>query len=533
MNNSTASQLARIPSRSSSAPENLVQLRARAEQERRRRAATPREKPLAAYHDRPAAFARECFAWPAGHQLTDYQAEILGMLVEELRVCGRGPRGLGKTAVLALAILWFALTREAARIPWKVPTTAGSWAQLALFLWPEVHLWARRIRWDRIGREPFTKNELLDLHLKLDHGEAFAVASKNTALIEGSHAPQLLYIFDEAQAIPDTTWDGAEGSLTEAGAMALALSRPGPPTGRFYAIHARKPGLEDWGVRHVRREEAVAAGRLQDAWAEQRRRQWGEQSALYQNHVEGNFAAQDESSVIPLSWVEAAVERWHEWKRKGGQLGPLTALALDVADGGEDRSILVPRHGVVVPEIRDVTQEDPHATMALVGVLGGALRPHPRARGVVDSIGVGAGVVSRARELGLAVEAFNAAEGTSLTDKSGEMLFANRRAAAWWGMRERLHPETGDAVALPPDDDLIGDLTAPTWKLTSGGKILIESKDDIRKRLGRSTDKGDGAVMSFSLPDVAVTAKDHSEIVAPPGLLAQAGASYNMYDERD
>jgi len=53
--------------------------------------------------------------------------------------------------------------------------------------------------------------------------------------------------------------------------------------------------------------------------------------------------------------------------------------------------------------------------------------------------------------------------------------------------------------ALPPDDDLIGDLTAPRWKIQSGGKIIIESKDDIKKRLGRSTDTGDSVVMAFSI----------------------------------
>lgn len=422
-------------------------------------------------------------------------------------MCGRGPRGLGKTAVLALAILWFALTREAAGEAWKVPTTAGSWAQLSLFLWPEVHLWARRLRWDRLGREPFTKYELLDLHLKLAHGEAFAVASKNTALIEGSHAPQLLYIFDEAQAIPDSTWDGAEGSLTEPGAMALALSRPGVPSGRFYSIHSRKPGFEDWGVRHVTREEAIAAGRLNEKWAEQRLKQWGEQSPLYQNHVAGNFASQDEQAVIPLAWVEAAVERWRERQAKDEALGPLTAVALDVADGGEDRSILCRRHGQRVLPLEDVTQPEPNATMALAGLMVAALHNRRGVHGFVDSIGVGAGVVSRCREQQVSVIGFNAAAGTLRTDKSGEFGFANKRAAAWWGFRERLDPETGDGLELPPDDDLIGDLTAPRWKVTSGGKIVVEPKDGdspewgIRKRLGRSTDRGDAVVMSFWIED--------------------------------
>jgi hypothetical protein len=64
-------------------------------------------------------------------------------------------------------------------------------------------------------------------------------------------------------------------------------------------------------------------------------------------------------------------------------------------------------------------------------------------------------------------------------------------------MRELLDPATGEPVALPPDDLLIGDLTAPHWRVLSGGRIQVESKDDLRKRLGRSTDTGDAVVQAF------------------------------------
>lgn len=83
--------------------------------------------------------------------------------------------------------------------------------------------------------------------------------------------------------------------------------------GRFYDIHSRKPGYEDWTVRHVTLGEAIKAGRISPDWAEQRKRQWGEDSAIYQNRVLGEFAASDEDAVVPLAWVEAAVERWHAW----------------------------------------------------------------------------------------------------------------------------------------------------------------------------------------------------------------------------
>jgi hypothetical protein len=50
----------------------------------------------------------------------------------------------------------------------------------------------------------------------------------------------------------------------------------------------------------------LAAGRQSVEGVEQRKKQWGERSAVYQNRVEGHCAASEEDSVIPLSWVEAA-----------------------------------------------------------------------------------------------------------------------------------------------------------------------------------------------------------------------------------
>ena len=118
---------------------------------------------------------------------------------------------------------------------------------------------------------------------------------------------------------------------------------------------------------------------------------------------------------------------------------------------------------------------------------------------VIDVIGIGAGVVDRLREMGYddLVVPFNAAERTDFKDQSGLLGMVNKRAAVWWHMRELLDPSSGHAVALPPDDELIGDLTAPRSRPVSGGKIMVESKGDIRVRLGRSTDAGDAVVMAF------------------------------------
>ena len=99
------------------------------------------------------------------------------------------------------------------------------------------------------------------------------------------------------------------------------------------------------------------------------------------------------------------------------------------------------------------------------------------------------------------VIAFNGAEKTNDTDRSGEIGFINRRAGAWWHMRELLDPGYGHNILIPPDDKLTGDLVSPHQKEHSSGKMQIESKHDIKARLGRSTDSGDAVVMAFALDD--------------------------------
>lgn len=451
------------------------------------------------YWQQPAAFVRDCFTWRADDGPTSYQTEILQAVPQYRRVSVRGPHGLGKTALASWVILWFALTRDGE--DWKAPCTASAWRQLTKFLWPEVGKWARRLRWDKIGRAPFReRTEQMALSLRLNSGEAFTLASNNSALIEGAHANHLLYVFDESKTIPPATWDSAEGAFSTGNVYWLAISTPGEPVGRFYDIQKRKPGYEDWWVRHVTLKEAEAAGRVGAQWAADRQRQWGEASAVYQNRVLGEFATSEEDGVIPLAWIEAANERWHAWHEATEQPGALTAVGVDVARSGEDKTVLALRCGAVITELRRYAKAD---TMETTGRVLGVLIVQPQAAALVDVIGIGAGVVDRLREQGQRnIVAFNASAGTDRRDTSGELGFTNLRSAAWWNLRELLDPANGEQVALPPDDLLTGDLTAPHWRVLSGGRIQIESKEDIKVRLGRSTDDGDAVVMAFWRPEM-------------------------------
>lgn len=419
-----------------------------------------------------------------------YQERILRALAEHKRVAVRGPHGLGKTALAAWITLWALMAHRDRDV--KVVTTAGAWRQLTEYLWPEIHKWARKADWGAAGLSLTPGKELLTQTISLPHGQAFPVASNNAALIEGAHAALLVYILDEAKSIPTPTFDAIEGAFATGDCYAFVPSTPGAAgVGRFYDIHARKPGTEDWTAIHVTLAEAIEAGAVSAEWAEQRKRQWGESSPVYQARVLGEFPETAENTVIPLAWVEAANRRYEERVAFAAQ--DATSYGVDVAYTGDDQTVIARCAGAAIDRLDAYAKA---TTMETAGRVALALGDDKQTSVAVDVIGVGAGVYDRLRELGYNVQAVNVATASDMRDDSGELRFVNLRAALWWMLRERLDPTKPDALALPPHDGLTGDLVAPTWTVTSAGRVQVESKDDIRARLGRSTDYADAVALA-------------------------------------
>jgi len=199
--------------------------------------------------------------------------------------------------------------------------------------------------------------------------------------------------------------------------------------------------------------------------------------------------------VIPTEWVKAAQARWTPRDTKG----PMTALGFDPSRGGIDKSAVARRHGNWFDEIVSapgvVTKDGPTAA--------GFVAPLVRdcAPIAVDSIGIGSSALDFLVGLGLNVHAVVGSEASGLMDKAGQLHFRNKRAEMYWRLREALDPTSPDPIALPPDQELLGDLTAPRYKVVTMGRgaaIQIDSKDDIRDALGRSPDKGDSVAMTFA-----------------------------------
>jgi hypothetical protein len=204
----------------------------------------------------------------------------------------------------------------------------------------------------------------------------------------------------------------------------------------------------------------------------------------------------DAWQVIPTAWVKAAMERW----KPEGKKARLSAVGVDIAHGGPAKTVLAKRYEFWFAPLEKYDGKVTDTGMKAAGLIQQSITEYPQALICIDAVGVGASACDACRELKLPyifpVIFSNKDKGT---DRSGLLTFANLRAFAYWSLRDLLDPDHGSTLALPPDPELLSDLTAPRWKMTLQG-IQIEPKEDIVKRLGRSPDCGDAVVLATLMP---------------------------------
>jgi hypothetical protein len=225
--------------------------------------------------------------------------------------------------------------------------------------------------------------------------------------------------------------------------------------------------------------------------------------------LNGDFSAGREDhdwQVVPSAWVAAANRRWEDdaGEKEGRRRRRMIALSADIAMGGRDDTVLAALH------------EDawfaPLVARAGVDTKNGraiaALMAAQRQNAADLSLDLTGGWGAAAREalqddLGLACAGLVASARSPARTADGRFGFLNQRAAWWWRFREALDPQTGDGVMLPPDPRLAAQLTAPRWRL-KGTDVQIEEKEEIRKRLGTSTDRADAVIQAWSRREAAL-----------------------------
>jgi len=214
-------------------------------------------------------------------------------------------------------------------------------------------------------------------------------------------------------------------------------------------------------------------------------------------YKEGRFSSalkDNEFQVIPTTWILSAQARW---KKDGYKDFAMTSMAFDPAGGGNDSEELIWRHGgwyaQPITASGKVTSDGSRAAGVIV-------QYRREGAPVVVDVGGGYGgaVTQRLSDNHIKAVAFNGTNASSGKSIDGKLGFYNKRAESWWRFREALNPdqEGGSVIALPPSAEMRADLASPRWELTARG-VKIESKDEIRKRLGRSPGKGDVVVMGL------------------------------------
>jgi hypothetical protein len=437
--------------------------------------ANPLEEFVLRYRDDPVLFVKEVL----GATPYDYQAEFLDALASgERKMSVRSGHGTGKSTTSSWAMLWYVLLR----FPNKVVVTAPTSGQLFDALFAELKRW--------INELPPQLQVLLTVksdRVELSAAPAEAFISARTSRAEtpealaGVHSENVLLVVDEASGVPEKVFEAAAGSMSGHSATTILLSNPTRSSGTFFESQTRLAST--WWTR---RWSCVESPLVSEEFVDEMRARYGEDSNAFRIRVLGEFPMADDDTIIPFHLADSAIKRDIEIPEDTKPI-----WGLDVARFGADKTALCKRYGNVVTEITSWQGLDLMQTVGRVMAEYEGLSPSMRPSEIlVDSIGVGGGVVDRLRELGAPVRGINVGEAPAMGN-----TYMNLRAELWFKTKGWLEDRS---CKLPNDDQLLAELTSIRYAFTPGGKMKAESKDDMRKRGLKSPDLADALCLTMA-----------------------------------
>lgn len=440
------------------------------------------------YQGKPVEFVKEVL----GAVPDEWQEEFLQSIADgHRRITVKSGHGVGKSTAASWAAIWYLLTRH----PVKIVITAPTKAQLYDALFAELKTWITRL--------PPALQDLVDV--KSDYVEfvpkpSAAFISVRTSRAEtpeamaGVHSENVMLIGDEASGIPEAVFEAAAGSMSGENAVTLLMGNPVRSSGYFFDTHNRLKS--QWKCIHVSCETSK---RVSKEWIKEMATRYGERSNAFRVRVLGEFPLSDDDTVIPYELVDTALGR-------DVVNSPNTPLiwGLDVARFGTDASALIERRGRRLDALPTLFRGlDLMQLSGQVAARYESLDEKRRPTDIfIDSIGIGAGVLDRLKELGLPVRGVNVSDSPAVSG-----TYQNLRAELWYRVRAWL---AGRDVALPAKaglqghelealERLIEDLSSTKYQFAERtGKIQIESKKEMRKRTGRSPDAGDALMLTFA-----------------------------------
>lgn len=454
----------------------------------------------------------------------EWQAEILGAIrdgllniAEAIQIAVASGHGIGKSCLVAWIILWALTTKTDTR----GVVTANTDIQLRTKTWAELGKWFQMMP----GREAFSMTATAiyarsaPLTWRID---AIAWSEERPEAFAGLHnaGKRVLLVFDEASTIANIIWETAQGALTDLDTELIwvAFGNPTRNTGRFKECFGRF--RHRWLTRQIDSRLAKKTNKTEISKLVE---DYGEDHDIVRVRVRGIFPRAGSMQFIPSDLVETAQARIAGVHNPPMSDWDAVIMGVDIARSLEgDETVIWIRRGRdarSIPRTRLRVRD----TMVIAARVADLARQYAVDAIFVDGGGVGGGVVDRLHQLRQPVieVQFGGEPTNALQSASSGIHYFNRRAEMWGSMRDWLA-----GGYLPADPDIAADLTGPEYGYKQRGgqdAILLEKKEDMKKRGLASPDSADALALTFALP---VQPSDHSERRLAPTARA---ADYDPY----
>lgn len=386
------------------------------------------------------------------------------------------------SALVSWIILWAISTYPDTR----GVVTANTEAQLRTKTWPELAKWYHRF----IAKNLFCMTATSIFSIEQGHERTWRIdaipwSDTNTEAFAGLHnqGSRILLIFDEASAINDRIWEVAEGALTDRETQIIwcAYGNPTRNTGRFYQCFHKDRAY--WNtVKIDSRTVAITNKKQLTQWANQ----YGEDSDFFKVRVRGEFPATSENQFISTALVDAAQKRTI---RPSQYTFAPVIIGVDMAWSGGDATVIYVRQGLYSKKLGSYEKNDNDGVMAAKLA---AFEDQYNADAVFIDQGYGTGVFSFGLTMGRKWRL------VSFAAKPGKTGYANKRAEMWGDMREWLK----DGGVLEDGEVIHDDLVGPEAMINNKGEILLEKKEDMKRRGLPSPNEADALALTFAYPVV-------------------------------
>jgi hypothetical protein len=421
-----------------------------------------------------------------GVEPDEWQVDVLREFPSRNRIAMQACKGPGKTAVLAWLVLNFLLTRPHP----KCAATSISGANLSDNLWTELAKW--------MNQSPLLKEMFVWTKTRIfakDHPETWwisarawsqsADSSQQEDTLAGLHADYLLFVIDEAGGVPNSVMAAAEAALsTGTETKILIAGNPTHLAGPLFDAATRD--RSKWFVVEITGDpdDPKRSPRVSVQWAREQIEKWGKDNPWVLVNVFGKFPPSSLNTLLSIAEVTAAMERH---LKIADYSFAAKVLGVDVARQGDDSTVIFPRQGrVAFPpvQMRNATGPQISGRLAQAEDRWGAHATFVDATG-----GWGWGVIDAHDQLG------RSAIPVEFAGKPSDQQYFNKRTEMWFEMAQWIK----QGGALPNVPELVAELTTPTYTF-KGDKMLLEPKEQIKERLGRSPDFADALALTFAAP---------------------------------